>query len=133
MQVLLQYRLIVLTNIAQEWLRLHHFQYRFLKISGHPQTPHSEARLASLSITLFVQLQNVSPGLHMYAQSLIPLSCVFPLIFPFRVCPSILLHISLPSSPSRPSFTINNLRNTKSVTSSTVFSSTVTSSMYLVA
>ena len=36
-------RLIVFTNIAQEYLRLHHLQYRVLKISGEI----SEAHLAS--------------------------------------------------------------------------------------
>ena len=34
MQVLLQYRLIIFTNIAQEYLILHHLQYRFLKREG---------------------------------------------------------------------------------------------------
>ena len=49
MQVLLQYRLIIFTNIAQEYLRLHHLQYRFLKISGgEPPDPLSETCLASL-------------------------------------------------------------------------------------
>ena len=35
------YSLIVLSNIAQKYIRLHHLQYRFLKISGggDPRTP----------------------------------------------------------------------------------------------
>ena len=55
MHILLQYRLIVLTNIAQEQLRLHHLQYRFLKISGGgPPDPPPKARLASLDGPPFV-------------------------------------------------------------------------------
>ena len=68
MQVLLQYRLIIFTNIAREKRRLHHLQCRFLKFSGGgPPDPPSE--VSSLrSVAPHLSLQNFLSGLtYMYA------------------------------------------------------------------